>query len=114
MNTFLTVDGTDCPINRPTERENRDLYSCGRLKENISSRYNVKYTVACQISTGRICFVDGPDPGSFADVTSLRECGLLHDLTNEQELVLCDKGYQGQPRCLTPFKKDRGTPHLTP
>jgi len=109
----LIVDGTDCPINRPSTREERELYSNGRLKENISSRYNVKYTIACQISTGRICFVDGPDPGSFADVTSLKECGIFQSLDG-MEILLCDKGYQGHPRCLTPFKKERETLYLNP
>jgi len=113
QNISLIVDGTDCPINRPTTREERELYSNGRLKENISSRYNVKYTIGCQIRTGRICFVDGPDPGSYADVTSIKECDIFDSL-NDKEILLCDKGYQGHPRCLTPFKKERGTISLTP
>jgi hypothetical protein len=111
-NITLIVDGTDCPINRPSARKDRELYSSGRLKENISSRYNVKYTIACQISSGKICFVDGPVPGSYADVTSFRDCGLLFNLP-KKEMILCDKGYQGQPRCLTPYKKDRGKLFLT-
>jgi hypothetical protein len=112
-NISLIVDGTDCPINRPINREQRELYSNGRVKENIYGRYNVKYTIACQISTGRICFVGGPDPGSQTDISSLNYGELLSQI-EEEEILLCDKGYQGQPKCLTPFKKDRGKPFLSP
>lgn len=35
----LIVDGTDCPIHRPGTREQRNVYTNGRNKENILSRY---------------------------------------------------------------------------
>lgn len=59
QNAFLVVDGTDCPLRRPSKREDRNLYSNGRSKENIKSRYNLKYTIAVQIVTGKICFISG-------------------------------------------------------
>jgi len=112
-NISLIVDATDCPIRRPSVRTQRELYSNGRMKENTYCRYNVKYTIACQISSGRICFVSGPDPGSHSDVVSFREGGLF-SVCDREELFLCDKGYQGQPRCLTPYKKDQGALFLPP
>lgn len=51
-NVVIIVDGTDCPINRPGLISDRYLLTNGRSKENISSRYNYKYTIACQISSG--------------------------------------------------------------
>jgi hypothetical protein len=71
-NVSLIVDGTDCPIDRPGKRKDRNLHSNGRHKENTYGRYNWKYTIAVQISSGRICAVLGPDGGSVADITSLR------------------------------------------
>jgi len=101
----LIVDGTDCPINRPGTRELRNTYTNGRNKENISSRYNLKYTIACQISTGRICWVGGPDPGSMTDIEAIKNSSLLvYTFSDSDDILLADKGYQGQPRMLTPFK----------
>ena len=34
MNSSLVIDGTDCPIDRASRREDRNLYSNGRHKEN--------------------------------------------------------------------------------
>ena len=46
----LIVDGTDCPINRPGTREERNLFTNGRNKENISSRYVVVVVeVVCNV-----------------------------------------------------------------
>jgi hypothetical protein len=56
---YLALDATECPIDRPSRREQRNLYSNGRHKENSRSRYNLKYTVAVQLVTGKICFVSG-------------------------------------------------------
>jgi len=105
-NVSLIVDGTDCPVDRPTLRSDRDYYSNGRHKENSYGRYNFKYTVACQVCTGRICYVFGPDGGSVNDITSLRNGELFGIITSWDpfEIVLADKGYQGHHKCLTPFK----------
>ena len=103
MNSSLVIDGTDCPIDRPSRREDRNLYSNGRHKENTYGRYNIKYTVAVQIVTGKICFVSSPDPGSKTDIRALKECNLFN-LLDDGETVLADKGYQGHPHCLSPFK----------
>jgi len=100
----LIVDGTDCPIHRPGTREQRNIFTNGRNKENISG-YNLKYTIACQISTGRICWIGGPDPGSMPDIGAVKDSSLLvSTFADSDEILLADKGYQGQPRMLTPFK----------
>ncbi len=102
-NMCLVVDGTDCPIDRPKERSLRNLHSNGRHKENTYGRYNLKYTVAVQIVSGKICFVSKPEPGSKTDIRALKESNLFDDL-EENESILADKGYQGHPNCLSPFK----------
>jgi len=106
-NIALVVDGTDCPIDRPSySKKERCLYSCGRHKENTYGRYNVKYTVGVQISTGKICVVLGPEPGSVADITGLRSGELIAMISSQDpfEIILADKGYQGLNNCLSPIK----------
>lgn len=99
----LVVDGTDIPIERPNKKNEdtgvqkwrRKLFYSGRSKENSRSKYCVKFTVGVQISTGRICFVDGPGPGSMNDLTALRESGLLQTIRQDdiEEVILADKGF---------------------
>jgi len=113
----LVIDGTDCPIERPnrdfedspTQIWRRKLYYSGRDKENSRSKYCLKYTVGVQVSTGQICFIDGPRPGSMSDITALRESGLLSLIRSENldEVLLGDKGYidKNLPNMLTPVKK---------
>lgn len=41
----------------------------------------------------------------MSDITALRESALLvSTFADSDEIILADKGYQGQPRVLTPFK----------
>jgi len=95
--------------NNSTQIWRRKIYYSGRDKENARSKYCLKYTVGVQVSTGQICFVDGPRPGSMSDITALRESGLLSSirLQNLDEVVLGDKGYvdKNVPNILTPVKK---------
>lgn len=105
-NVSLIVDGTDCAVDRPSHRADRNYLSNGRHKENTYGRYNLKYTVACQVCTGKICYVFGPEGGSVADITSLRNGELVSIITSYDplEIVLADKGYQGLNSCLSPHK----------
>lgn len=105
-NVTLVVDGTDCPIYRPNTKSDRLIYTCGRPKENTYSKYNVKYTVAVQVSTGKICAVIGPEPGSVSDITAIRKGEIIAYITSYDpfEIVLADKGYQGLSSCLSPVK----------
>lgn len=98
----LVVDGTDLPIERPNSDKLdgsmlkwlRKLYYSGREKDNLRSRYSLKYTIAVQISTGEICYLDGPVPGSLNDIRALRESDFLPILQKDNlgEPVLADKG----------------------
>jgi len=108
----LIVDGTDCAIDRPKTREERNYFSNGRHKENTYGRYNYKYTIACQIISGKICSVIGPHGGSVADITALRDGDDIAIITswNPFEILLADKGYQGHYKCLTPFKGPDNSP----
>jgi hypothetical protein len=99
----MIVDATDCPIDRPTSLENRLNYSSGRSKENTHGRYNLKYTIACQIVTGKICAILGPEPGRISDIEGLRN-GEKVLMLESNEILLADKGYQGHRNCLSPFK----------
>jgi hypothetical protein len=104
-NCSLIGDGTDCPVDRPTKLEDRLKYSNGRSKENTYGKYGIKYTVFCQITTGEICAVMGPEPGRISDIQGLRNgetIGILSELNDD--IILADKGYQGHPKCLTPVK----------
>jgi len=105
-NVSLIVDATDCPVERPKELEDRLQLSNGRLKENIYSRYNFKYSIACQITTGTICAIIGPDVGSMTDIQGLKNGELVGIISSWDplEVIIADKGYQGHPKCLTPFK----------
>jgi hypothetical protein len=55
----LVVDGTDIPIERPNNKNIdssllkwiRRIYYSGREKDNMKSRYSLKYTIVVQIST---------------------------------------------------------------
>lgn len=98
----LVVDGTDIPIERPNsdlvdgslQKWRRRIFYSGREKDNMRSRYSLKYTLAVQISTGEICYLDGPVPGSLNDIRALRESDFLLRLRryNLDETVLADKG----------------------
>jgi len=93
----MVVDGTDCPIDKPSSsKEDRLLYFSGRSKDNQYSKYNVKYTIGVQIGTGKIVLVVGPTPGSVHDITALREGEkVLYIISHDPyELILGDKGYQ--------------------
>ena len=111
----LIIDGTDCPIDRPGEsKEVRMEYSSGRNKDNQQSKYNLKYTVAVQISSGRICSISGPDPGSVHDITQLRKSISYVQIINKEplEIMLGDKGYQGAFGFLSPIKGSHPTPDV--
>jgi len=103
----MIIDGTDIPIDRPyISKTDRQIFFSGRKKENARSKYNFKYTVGVQITNGTIVFIDGPECGSKSDIRILRESEVIGFIIdrNPFEIVLGDKGYQGMPNVLTPFK----------
>lgn len=110
----MIIDGTDCPITTPSSsKQERLRFFSGCNKDNTNSRYNLKYTVGVQVATGKIVAVLGPDPGSIHDITAVRRSeiiGIIHSW-NPFEVILADKGYEGEQIFLTPFKARTG---LTP
>jgi len=106
-NVFMIIDGTDCPVDCPsTSKEERLKYFSGRAKDNQYSKYNVKYTIAVQIGTGKIVAVLGSSPGSVHDITQVKESELIAWIVSWDplEIILADKGYQGLHACLSPVR----------
>jgi len=82
---MLSVDGTDCPI----EKKGKRWYS------HKFKKPGVRYEVGVAIKTGDICWLKGPLPcGEFPDITIFR-MALKHDL-DENERVEADLGYRGE------------------
>jgi len=103
----IVVDGTECPIVKPSySKVHRKAYSSGRKKDTSHGRYNLKYTVGVQISTGKILFIAGPEPSSMHDMKALLQESELIAIVlrdNPSEIILADSGYVGHSRILTPF-----------
>lgn len=88
--TFVSVDGTDCRIQEPSPFSS-DWYS---------HKFNgpgLRYEVAVSISSGLMCWVNGPYPaGLYPDIKIFNE--QLKEKLGENEKVLADGGYRG-PKC---------------
>ena len=95
---LVTVDGTDFPIVEPWQFElefNRKFYS-HKFKQS-----GLRYEVAIAVYTGDIVWFHGPFPcGAFNDlkIFSLK----LQTMLPFREKVISDKGYRGNPFCMTP------------
>ncbi len=93
------VDVTRAQVYRPKVGQ-RKLYS---MKDKFHA---LKYELVVSLGPNqRIVWVNGPFPGSKADITCARE-GLLNAL-GPGERLLGDKGYVGDARLLCPKKKPR-------
>jgi len=92
----ISVDGTDCPIQEPRPFS-RTWYS------HKINKAALKYEIAINIMTGKMCWISGPYPGSRHDLTIFRN-GLAHFL-DEDEQVHADRGYKGDDRISTPLNQ---------
>lgn len=93
------LDGTLCPIERPsTEPSQKNAYS-GKHKQ-----HGIKYEVGIDPNNGFIVWVGGPTVGSMHDMRLMKLAGILQHL-DPGELVLADMGYIGHDQFITPFKK---------
>jgi hypothetical protein len=101
---WLVIDATVCPSERPGKEPLQKLLYDGRKK-----RHGYKYEIAVRIRDGRICWVAGPLPASFHDISVYRIFGLWSHL-REGEMLLADKGYVGEPSVRAPFKSSAGHP----
>ena len=100
---FISVDGTDCPVNEPWPF----------LEDMYSKKFNgpgLKYEVAVCIKTGHIVWINGPFIASTNDGSIFRFHG-LGDAITQEEGVEVDSGYLGDNRFMQPHvgltSKDR-------
>jgi len=102
---MLVVDGTERPIERPEDDENqRDFYS-GKKKT-----HTVKNQIIVDIFRGFILDFTPAITGCTHDSTIFK-CW-LHDNSYRllpSEIILADKGYQGNIRIFSPFKDTTDT-----
>jgi len=96
----LVIDGTECPINRPSNNETQRLYYSGKKKQ-----HTIKYIVGCDINTGKILFVDGSYPGSYHDM-KIATLSQITDKLPSNEFILADKAYIGDQNIIVPFKRN--------
>jgi hypothetical protein len=101
---FISVDGTDCPVNEPWPF----------LEEMWSKKFNgpgLEYEVAVCIKTGHIVWTNGPFIASTNDGTIFRFHGFIGDAITVDEGVEVDSGYLGDNRFMQPHvgltSKDR-------
>lgn len=103
------MDGTDCPINRPSPFDTK--WFSHKFRHD-----GLRYEVAINIRTGEICWINGPfQPGPWRDDIIFQRGGLNDELM-EGEMVHADAVYRHRPRCSTPynqlFKYERELAHL--
>jgi len=95
---LVTVDGTHFLI-----RNRRDPWTRKIVKRWCSHKFNhagVSYEIAACIKTDNIVWTHGPFPAACHDISTFR-CR-LRDMLLPMERVLCDRGYRGDAKCLTP------------
>ena len=93
----MVVDVTECAIQTPNIFVQRVFYS-GKSKQ-----HSLKYEVGVELSRGTFVWFYGGCPGSYNDLTILRQSSLL-DRLEPGEFLLGDKIYVGEPQVLTAFK----------
>jgi hypothetical protein len=103
----VIVDSFEQRVQRPQDRAEADRYYSGKKK-----MHTLKGQVAVDGATGDIVDVPESVPGPTADLTLLKESGLLGRLSPDCD-VGGDLGYPGldklHPRGHTPRRKPRGT-----
>jgi hypothetical protein len=115
-NVLMVVDATECPIERPKEKEEQEFFYSGKKKKH-TIKYEVAFIlsfpqcflpqstvqVAVRVSDGLIVWISDPAPGKAHDLTIYRHYG-LKTLLEPGERVLGDKGYQGDQTVITPYR----------
>ena len=67
------------------------------------SEFDILLLVATGKGTGVFHWIAGSSPGSKHDMNMFRYYSLGHHLCN-RELVLANKGYQGDEKCVVPYR----------
>ncbi len=93
---FVSVDGTDLPIQEPTRPVDPRYYS------HKINRAALRYEVAVGIGSGYIVWINGPFPaGEWCDLSIARR-SLVHYL-HKNEFYIADGGYRdGHQWSVTP------------
>jgi hypothetical protein len=94
----MTLDVTECLIERPLNNIIQHLYYSGKTR-----KHTIKYEIGIQLQTGKIVWLSGGVPGSVHDLTVVRNCGLPSKLLSG-EFILADKAYIGENYFLHPIK----------
>jgi DDE superfamily endonuclease len=91
----ITVDGTDCPVQEPSEFS-------GRWYSHKFKAAGLRYELGVCIQTGWIVWVNGPYPcGSFPDIRIARDW--LYSKLPRGEKYIADSGYKdGGEHSITP------------
>jgi hypothetical protein len=92
---YAVLDGTLIPVDRVAK--DRPFYS-GKHK-----RHGMNLQVIAS-PKGDVLRVSGPLPGSVHDRKAAWIWGILRELEAAGLVTLADKGYQGAPHALTPYK----------
>jgi len=98
MMVNMTLDGIECPIHRPLDNATQQQYYSGKKKQ-----HTIKYEIGIQLTSGKIVWMAGGDPGSVHDLEVSRACGVIGKLL-PGEMILADKAYIGEDCFLHPFK----------
>jgi hypothetical protein len=104
----VIIDTFEQAVQRPEARAEADTYYSGKKK-----RQTLKTQVAIRADTGTIVDLPPSRPGPTADITLLKESGLLARLPADA-IPIGDLAYVGidalHPRGATPRRKPRGKP----
>jgi DDE superfamily endonuclease/Helix-turn-helix of DDE superfamily endonuclease len=104
----VIIDTFEQAVQRPEDRGEADTYYSGKKK-----RHTLKTQVAIRADTGTVVDLPPSRPGPTADITLLKESGLLARLPDDA-IPIGDLAYVGidalHPRGATPRRKPRGKP----
>ena len=104
----VIIDTFEQAVQRPEDRAEADTYYSGKKK-----RHTLKTQVAIRADDGRVVDLPPSRPGPTADLTMLKESGLLERLPDDVTPI-GDLAYLGidavHPRGATPRRKPRGKP----
>lgn len=97
----LVVDSTFWPLPRLTDSDERSLYYHMKSPTKMALKWQLCVTIR-----GVPWHMSNVVVGSKADITLLRESGVLSRLPPDAR-ILGDKGYVGEAQVITPKKKPR-------
>ena len=107
----VIVDSFEQPVQRPQRAADRDGWYSGKKRS-----HTLKVQVAVDADTDRLVAVSASVPGRTADITLLKQSGVLTHLPAGVG-CLGDSAYQGiaklHPLGRSPFKRNKHSPPLT-